>query len=120
MYMLVCKRPVYVVHPPTTGYSPTMPELIRLKVSQEISTNWYDVGVFLLEDETGARIKSIDETCRGNPKRINDEVLQQWIEGIGKMPVTWQTPVKVLHDSSLTDLATDIAIEAVGQAHHNQ
>ena len=96
------------------GDRPTMPELIRLKVSQEISTNWYDVGVLLLEDETGAIIKSIDETCRGNPKRINDEVLQQWIEGKGKMPVTWRTLVDVLRDAELTNLAADI--EAIKQA----
>ena len=102
MHCLVCEMYVYIVHPPTASDRPTMPELVRLKVSQEISTNWYDVGVLLLEDKTGARIKSIEETCRGNPKRINDEVLQQWIEGNGKMPVTWRTLVEVLRDAELT------------------
>ena len=44
-----------------------------------------------------------------NSEEINVEVLQEWVEGRGKQPVTWDTLVDVLCDAQLTELATEIA-----------
>ena len=41
-------------------------------------------------------------------EQINTEVLQQWITGRGKQPVTWKTLTEVLHDIELTTLAGEI------------
>ena len=42
-------------------------------------------------------------------EQINLEVLQEWVEGRGKQPVTWDTLVSVLRDTQLTELAIEIA-----------
>ena len=44
-----------------------------------------------------------------NSEEINVEVLQEWVEGRGRQPVTWDTLVDVLCDAQLTELATEIA-----------
>ena len=41
-------------------------------------------------------------------EQINVEVLQQWINGRGKHPVTWKTLTQVLHDIELGTLAREI------------
>ena len=87
----------------------------KINIPEEISTHFYRFGILLLEDSTEARIKNIAEAYRGtSPEFINTGILQRWIEGKGKMPVTWRTLVEVLRDVSLIDLAADIA--AVKQA----
>ena len=97
------------------GDPPTMMELIRfqgrerrINIPQEISTQCRQFGYLLLEDSTGARVRNIAETCRGNPEEMNLEILRLWINGEGKDPVTWTTLVEILRDSELTTLAKDI------------
>ena len=41
-------------------------------------------------------------------ERINTEILQEWLTGRGKQPVTWATLVKVLCDIKLSVLAGEI------------
>ena len=43
-----------------------------------------------------------------NAEEINKEVLEQWIGGRGKHPVTWKTLTQVLHDIGLNTLASEI------------
>jgi len=45
---------------------------------------------------------------RGNAERINDEILQEWISGKGKMLVNWKTLIEVLQDVELSILASEI------------
>ena len=41
-------------------------------------------------------------------EEINKEILEQWIAGRGKHPVTWKTLTEVLHDIELNMLAEEI------------
>ena len=41
-------------------------------------------------------------------KQINTEILQEWLTGRAKKPVTWTTLVEVLHDIELSALAGEI------------
>ena len=41
-------------------------------------------------------------------EEINKEILEQWITGRGKHPVTWKTLTDVLHDIELNTLAEEI------------
>ena len=41
-------------------------------------------------------------------ERINEEILEKWLVGKGKQPVTWATLVEVLRDIELSVLADDI------------
>jgi len=101
---------------PATGDIPDMMELVtfrgktkKINIPQEISTNYHNFGILLLEDKTGARVKSIEHRYRGDSEQINREILEQWINGNGKQPLTWGTLIKVLYDVELTTLARDIA-----------
>ena len=62
----------------------------------------------MLEDDNRAKIQSIAHKHRDDAEQINMEVLQQWITGRGKNPVTWQTLAEVLHDIELSTLAREI------------
>ena len=97
------------------GDRPTMMELIRFRgrerrinIPQEISTKYHQFAVLLLEDSTGARIRSMEQKHSNSPEEINVNILEQWIEGTGRKPVTWRTLVEVLYDVQLNTLADDI------------
>ena len=94
---------------------PTLIECVRLRgrerrinIPQEIGVKYHEFGLFLLEDETGARIHSLANKHRNDAEQINMEVLQQWITGRGKHPVTWKTLIQVLRNIELTVLAGEI------------
>ena len=94
---------------------PTLPLLLefssnagRVNIMECIGTNYKMLGTLLLNDDTGAKTAAIIEECRGNAPRINYEVLQQWIQGRGRQPVTWDTLVGVLRGLKLSELANTI------------
>ena len=96
-----CDSSVVTVEPPT------LPELIRMKVPQEVGKNYTNFGIFLLEDRTGNRVDTIEEECCGKPDRITGKILQEWVLGKGAA-LTWQTLVKTLNDCKLNTLADRI------------
>ena len=65
-------------------------------------------GTFLLDDRTGSRVRNL-EHHHCNAEQINTAILQEWLTGSGKQPVTWATLVEVLRDIELYTLADDIA-----------
>jgi len=80
---------------PLTGDQPTLMELIRFRGRERRINNppadrhqLKKFGILLLEDENGARIQSIIHEYSGNPEEISMEVLQEWITGRGKLPVS--------------------------------
>ena len=86
-----------------------MPELVRLKVLQQVSDDYFTFGILLLNDETGSRVDTIEEECRRNPKRITRKILQEWLEGKG-LPLTWESLIKTLRDTGLSTLADNIIV----------
>lgn len=91
------------------GEPPSLPELFRLQLPQRIGTTYTTFGIILLNDKTGCRMESIVDECRGNPERVTQRVLQEWIAGRG-LPVTWQTLIRTLRDSELTVLADQLCV----------
>ena len=94
----------------------TMVELVRFRgrerrinIPQQIGINFKKFGIILLEDESGAKIDSFAREYRDNSEQINMKVLQEWIAGQGKQPVSWDTLIEVLEDIGLGVLASDIA-----------
>ena len=81
----------------------------RINIPQEIGTKYYQFGVLLLSDETGASMRNVIRKHKEDAEEINCEIFEQWIAGRGKQPVTWRTLVEVLYDVELTALASDIA-----------
>ena len=68
-----------------------------------------EFGTFLLDDRTGARVKNLEHHHHCNAERINTAILQEWLTGSGKLPVTWATLVEVLRDIELSTLGDDLA-----------
>ena len=97
------------------GDRPTLIECIRFRgrerrinIPQEIGVKYQDFGLFLLEDENRQRVKAIAQEYMNKAEEINKEILEQWITGRGKQPVTWKTPTEVLGDIELSTLAGEI------------
>ena len=90
-----------------SGERPSLPQLVRLKLPQQVGSNYLMFGIILLNDETGSRVNAIDDECRGKSDRIILRILTDWIEGKG-LPVTWESLVQTLRDIDLSVLADQI------------
>ena len=80
----------------------------RINIPQEIGINYYQFGLLLLEDDTGTRIQALTHKHMKDAEQINMEVLQQWLAGRGKCPITWKTLSEILQDIELNTLAREI------------
>ena len=80
----------------------------RINLPQEISVKYYQFGCHLLDDGTGATIRSIAHKHRDDAEQVTLEILKEWITGRGKHPVTWKTLAQVLQDIDLSTLASEI------------
>ena len=98
------------------GTKPTLPELLKftcpdgrvVSIPVEIATKYVQFGTFLLDDRNGSRVKIMARKHHYDAEQINIEILQEWLTGRGKQPVTWATLVEVLRDIELSTLAGDI------------
>lgn len=82
----------------------------KVNISVEVGTKYVEFGSLLLpNDVTGAKVKNMAYRHRDDPERIVTEILQEWLNGKGKQPVTWSTLVDVLWDVRLSTLANDIS-----------
>ena len=98
--------------------SPTLPQLSRFSIRnknvniiEEIGMKYYDFGINLLQDDTGAKMDAVEDECQRNADRINRKVLSRWLRGEGKQPVSWATLATELHECGLTELAKGIRSE---------
>ena len=80
----------------------------RINIPQEISTKYPQFGILLLEDTNGTRVRNMEYKHRGDVEQINMEILQEWVSGRGRLPVSWVTLTEVLQDVELCELASDI------------
>ena len=79
-----------------------------INIPQEIGPNYYYYfGLHLLNDPNGYKVKNIEHDYR-EIERINTEILQEWVTGRGKKPVTWETLTEVLRHIELCALASEI------------
>ena len=85
-----------------------IPRERRINIPQEIGVQYRDFGLFLLEDHNGARIRALAHKHRDDANEINIEIIEGWVTGKGKHPITWKTLTQVLHDIDLRTLAQEI------------
>ena len=95
--------------------SPTLPALQHfpvknghIDIAREIGPDYEKFGTLLLEDKNGVEVKNIKLYKRDHPVHITVEILHEWLQGKGRMPVTWQTLVECLRDIDLNVLADKI------------
>ena len=77
-----------------------------ISIIREIGTNYFALGIHLLQDETGARVTSMSH--HQSPEEATRNILCQWLQGSGKLPVTWKTLIEALEKAELCSLAKDI------------
>ena len=95
---------------------PTLPQLMKFTFTDgtvgniliEIAVNFFQFGSFLLDDRSGSRVKIMVCKHHYDAEQINTEIIQEWLAGRGKQPVTWATLVEVLRDIKLSTLAGEI------------
>ena len=96
---------------------PTLPELLRfiradkekINIAKEVGDEYKCFGTLLLEDDNGQKVTSMESKHHSDPSKINTRILQEWLNGKGKQPITWTTLVEVMHDTGLSTLANDIS-----------
>ena len=81
----------------------------QANIPVEIGTKYIEFGTFILQDTSGAKVKNLEHKYQRDAKRINTEIVREWLNGEGKQPVTWATLIEVLHDIELSSLAKDIS-----------
>ena len=74
----------------------------------DIAPDYEKFGTFLLDDKNGSKVKIIKISEHDDPLHIAQEILKQWLQGKGRMPVSWQTLVMCLRDTKLNVLADDV------------
>ena len=94
---------------------PTLPQFIsfplssgKVNLAEEIGTDYKNFGTLLLEDENGMKVDDIEKKQDRDSERINNHIVQQWLRGGGRKPVTWDTLVAVLKETKLLTLAKKI------------
>ena len=110
-----------------TGHPPDLPTLRHFPVKNgfidiavKIGTDYELFGTFLLQDNDGNKVKTIERSERGDPLRITVEILRQWLQGNGKLPVSWQTLVQCLRNSNLNVISDSIETSLLEHAHSDE
>ena len=80
----------------------------RISIPQKVSTKYPQFGILLLEDTNGAKVRNMEHKHQKDAEQINTEILQEWVSGRGRLPVSWTTLTEVLQDVELSELASDI------------
>ena len=91
---------------------PTLPELLNFNTSSgrtvnivdQIATHYSKLDPLLLNDDNGAVTSAIADKHQRSSETINQEILTRWLQGRGKLPVTWSTLLDVLRDVGLSEL----------------
>ena len=112
----------------TIGTKPTLPELMKFTFTDgtvvniliEIALKFSQFGTFLLDDRSGSRVSIMAYKHRYDAEQINMEIIQEWLSGRGKQPVTWDTLVEVLRDIELSTLAGEIEAVKCPQKHSQE
>jgi len=81
---------------------PTYPYLVKYF---EAVDDWKKVAAFLLNDEDGSKIATIESTNRKDVKDCRESMIREFLK-IGE--VSWHHVLKSLKDADFTNLATRI------------
>jgi hypothetical protein len=77
-------------------------------VAERIAHSYKKVGGELLQDSSGKRVGNHHTNNFYNVVDTSVAILEEWLEGSGKLPVTWRTLIRVLKKHGKVELARDI------------
>ena len=99
-----------------TGFKSRKPALHKLdllkdrdktvKVIDSAAHKWETLAIRL--HFKFADIKRIEKDCHFQTVDACRTVMGEWLEGKGRVPVTWETLIKVLNESGLSELSKDL------------
>ena len=100
----------------STDDEPTLVELLSfdtkrgetIDIIDEVGDKYLKFGILLLKDKTGAHVEALVKKHREDCEKINMDIVRQWLQGRGAMPVSWKTLTKILKAVKLSVLAQDI------------
>ena len=79
-----------------------------MNIIAKIGANECWLAIQLLNDNDGAKIDAIEKKFAGDPYRVSLEIFKLWLQGQGRVPITWETLVATLKKINLHTLAKDI------------
>ena len=91
-----------------SGEPPSLPELIRFRVPQQVGPHYKIFGTLLLNDKTGSEVDSMKKACLGIPVDIVVSILQEWLTTGKGRPLTWEALIETLKDCDLDTVADQI------------
>ena len=74
----------------------------------QVAAGYSGLGVFLLNDKTGAIVQALENEHNKNAEKINTAIFSEWLQGKGAQPVAWSTLIDVFREIRLCTLADDI------------
>ena len=77
-------------------------------VMERIGVNYPDFGMFLLQDHDLTKVSALELTWQRASLPICRDIMKDWVQGKGKLPVTYATLLHCLRDADLHSLAKDI------------
>ena len=114
MHSEICCKVVYLLFFVSLA-KPKLRELLSFKgkrktfnLAIEVAAGYSNLGAFLLNDETGALVQSLENENNKNAEKINMAIFREWLQGKGAQPVSWSTLIDVLRTIGLCTLADDI------------
>ena len=101
------KHQFWLEAPVVEQEKPSLPNLLKLDILNQIGPNYKTFGIFLLRDETGMVVKTVENDQR-TAHNITLQILHEWLIGRGES-ITWQSLVQALRSSNLNVLADRVA-----------
>ena len=94
-----------------TNLQPDLPELLRLKIPEGVGVEYFNFGIYLLDDKTGQQLGTFESDCHYQAEPIVKRILRSWLTR-EPTPVTWKNLIQTLRKSNLNTLA-----DHVGRSH---
>ena len=80
-----------------------------INVIRKIVAHYFMFGVFLLNDDNGTLVRALtSQHHHYDAENITTAILQCWLDGKGKTPVSWATLIGALREIDLDELADQI------------
>ena len=87
---------LYFYFYPVSSETPTLPQLLIIKLPLRVGEKFEDFGILLLNDTDGNKLAIIKDKCLKDPERIIMEILREWLAGRG-VDMSWESLISVLN-----------------------
>ena len=79
----------------------------NINIIQGIGANYYNFGIFLLNDKTGGKVEALKLEHQLNAEAITRAILSKWLQEGGR---EWSTLVAALRKVNLDTLADQVEV----------